>query len=116
PIDCPFARHTGKLLRRDADLEARAAARGAGDLERAADERDALAHALQAQRTPLGKVLGRDAAAVVLDLDLEAAVLRREHHPGVPGSRMARDVGERLLDRAVDGGGDVLRQVLEAAV
>ena len=70
---------------------ARAAARRARDLERAAEEGDALAHALQAERARLGEVLGRDAAAVVLDLDLQRAVLDAERHP----ARSSRRRGAR---------------------
>ena len=52
---------------------ARVPPRGArADLERAAEVGDALAHALQAERARLGEVRRRDAAAVVLDLDVDA--------------------------------------------
>ena len=99
-------RSSRQPAQRHAQPQARAAARRARDLERAAEEGDALAHALQAERAGLGEVLGRDAAAVVLDLDVQRAVLHREHHPGALRAGMARDVGERLLDRAVHRGGD----------
>src|SRR5262249_37296587 len=91
----------------------RAAARRRADLERAAEVGEPLAHALQAEGAHLGEVLWPDAAAVVLDVDMQVAVLHRENQPGVLRAGVARDVGERFLRRAVDRGRYALRDALQ---
>ena len=86
-----------------AEPHPRSAARRARDLGRTAEIQDALAHAFQPERAGLGERVGLDAAAVILDL---RAAPRRPRMPswiqGVLRPGVARDVGERFLERAVD--------------
>ena len=73
-------------------------------LEAPAERGGALAHPGRARRR--ARTGARRAAAVVAHLDLDHAVAAREAHAraGV-GARVARHVGQRLLDDAIAGGG-----------
>src|SRR5512144_1105764 len=97
-------------LRRDPDQQLRPATRLRIDLQRPTDRVEALAHPGQPQALALraredgGHV---EAHAVVADEAAKAPRLPGEANPHVPGSRVPGDVGERLLDDAVQGGLDV---------
>ncbi len=110
------ADHCGLPLRRQSHAHAGAAARRTRHLDRAAEVVHPLAHALQAERARLGEVGRRDAAAVVLDLEEDLAVVRAHAHPGLARAGVARDVGERFLQRAVDRRGHRLVDALQLAV
>src|SRR5437763_1497555 len=70
-----------------------------------AERTHALADADQARAGRRRRaVAGREADAVVLDLQAELAPHRREGDAHAPGARVTRDVGERFLRDAVEGG------------
>ena len=81
-------------------------ARGRAHLEPAVGGQHPLLQPGQA--AALGGV--RAAHAVVLDADLDAAVLHPDADRGAGGLAVLRDVGERLGDHEVDRGLDVRRQ------
>src|SRR4051794_36603421 len=96
--------------RRDLDGQARALARSALEPQLTPQLRDALADPDQAEAargTRLAHVLGPEANPIVLD-GYEHGVGQplQEHAAGVC-LRMLGDIGERLLDDAVDAGFDL---------
>src|SRR5688572_10281096 len=89
------------------DRDASSVPGGAGDVHLAAEEQRPLVHAEQAQRLPAVQVALADADAVVMDFERDLLVGDAEVDVHARGARMARHVGQDLLEDAERGGGYV---------
>ena len=77
------------------------------------EQLDPLAHPLEPEAAVLAS-WGVEAAAVVLEHEQHAAVLRRHEDAGPGRVGMLGDIGQSLLDDPVEGGLDLGRETLDA--
>src|SRR5437762_9383089 len=98
---------------RQAGAQAGAAVRPRGQRDRPAERAHALADADEPDPARAARaVVRRQPDPVVAHLEPELVSLAGERHPHALRVRVAGDVGERLLDDAVDRGLDLLREAL----